>query len=329
MSITNYTVAEENRYDFQAVLVKHGLELSPISIKTLWVNVTRLCNQACNHCHVDASPNKTEQMSRSTIDRCLEILGQYEQCQSLDITGGAPELNPNFDYFVIEAEKLKKHIIVRHNLTVIFDGNPQTGEQKRYLPEFFADHQVEILASLPHYIKDFTDSVRGPGVFGKSIEGIRRLNAVGYGKEGGGLVLNLVYNAGGPLLPSDRTELETKFKQGLSRYGLVFNKLYAVTNMPINRFRSRLQQSKTYDEYMNTLSAAFNAEAASEIVCRSLISVGYDGRIYDCDFNQMLGMQIIGREPLTIFNFDWEALLERLILFGSHCFGCTAGGGSS
>lgn len=322
-------MTEKNRYDFQAVLAGHGLRLPPVSIETLWVNVTRLCNQACTHCHVDASPERTEQMSRSTVDRCLEILGQYEACQNLDITGGSPELNPNFEYFVIEARKLKKHVIVRHNLTVIFDGNPQTGEKKDYLPEFFAEHQVEVLASLPHYKQDLTDSVRGPGVFNKSIEGIRRLNALGYGKEKTGLILNLVYNAGGPVSPKDRAELEAKFKQELSRHDLVFNKLYAVTNMPINRFRSQLQQSRTLDGYMDALLAAFNPEAAKEVVCRQLISVGYDGRIYDCDFNQMLGLQIIDHEPLTIFNCDLEALAQRRILFGPHCFGCTAGGGSS
>ena len=158
------TVTEKNRYDFQTLLATHDLRLSPTSIETLWVNITPLCNQACSHCHVDVSPNRTEQMSRSAVDHCLEILGQHEQCRNLDITGGAPELNPNFEYFVIEARKLKKHVIVRHNLTVIFDGNPLTGEKKGYLPEFFAEHQIEILASLPHYNQDFTDSVRGRGV---------------------------------------------------------------------------------------------------------------------------------------------------------------------
>jgi radical SAM/Cys-rich protein len=324
-----HAVTEKNRYDFQAVLAEHGLSLPPVSIETLWVNITRLCNQACTHCHVDASPSRTEHMDRSTIDRCLEIIGQYEPCRNLDITGGSPELNPHFEYLVTEAKKLKKHVIVRHNLTVISDGNPQTGEKKVHLPEFFAEHQVEVLASLPHYQRSFTDGVRGAGVFDKSIEGIRRLNALGYGKEKTGLTLNLVYNAGGPVSPQDRVQLEARFKQELSRYDLVFNKLYAVTNMPINRFRSQLQQSGTLDEYMDALLAAFNPEAAKEIVCRSLISVGYDGKIYDCDFNQMLGLQIIGHEPLTVFNCDLEALNQRRILFGPHCFGCTAGGGSS
>jgi len=322
-------LSKKNRYDFQGVLQEHRLELNPISIETLWVNVTRQCNQVCTHCHVDASPIRTEQMSRSTVDRCLEILGQYEACRNLDITGGAPELNPNYEYFVIEAKKLDKHVIVRHNLTVTFDGNPQTGENKDYLPAFFAEYKVEILASLPHYKQNLTDDIRGLNVFNKSIEGIRQLNALGYGKENTGLVLNLVYNAGGPVSPGDRAELEAKFKQELSRYNLIFNKLYAVTNMPINRFHYQLQQSGTLDEYMGALVAAFNPEAAREVVCRQLVSVGFDGRIYDCDFNQMLGLQITGNEPLTIFNCDFNSLTKRQIRFGPHCFGCTAGGGSS
>jgi radical SAM/Cys-rich protein len=324
-----YPLTEERRYDFQAVLKKLDLNLAPISIQTLWVNITRLCNQACTHCHVGASPERTEQMSKSTIDYCLKILKQYDQCRTLDITGGAPELNPNFDYFVVESRKLNKHIVVRHNLTVTFDGNPQTGEEKNYLPEFFAGNQVEILASLPHYTQDITDTVRGSGVFNKSIEGIRLLNAVGYGQEKTGLILNLVYNAGGPILTGERVELEGRFRNELLKFGLVFNKLYAVTNMPINRFYSKLKRSGTYDDYMTTLSAAFNPEAARKVVCRSLISVDYDGRIYDCDFNQMLGLQITEREPQTIYNIDLESLIARRILFGSHCFGCTAGGGSS
>src|SRR4030042_4677528 len=180
----------------------------PISIETLWVNITRLCNQACRHCHVDASPRRTEQMERGTIDRCLEILEQYQQIKNLYITGGAPELNPNYDYFIIEARKLKKHVVSRHNLTVIFDGNPENGEHKEYLPAFFAAHQVEVLASLPHYESHYTDSVRGRGVFQKRIEGIRLLNAAGYGKGETGLILNLVYNSNGPVSRKERQKLE-------------------------------------------------------------------------------------------------------------------------
>jgi radical SAM/Cys-rich protein len=320
---------EERRYDFQGVLAEHGLRLDPISVETLWVNITSLCNQVCTHCHVDASPTRTEHMDRTTIDRCLEILGRHESCRNLDITGGSPELNPDFDYFVIEAKKRNKHVIVRHNLTVMFDGNPHTGESKDYLPAFFAENQVEVLASLPHYERNLTDDVRGPGVFDKSIEGIHRLNALGYGKEGSGLILNLVHNADGPVSPEDRTQLEARFKQELSAYNIVFNKLYAVTNIPVNRFHSHLQQSGKLDDYMDALVAAFNPEGAKEVVCRLLVSVGHNGKLYDCDFNQMRGLQIYDNEPLTIFNCDFEALVSRRIRFGSHCFGCTAGGGSS
>jgi radical SAM/Cys-rich protein len=320
---------EDKRYDFWDTLAKSNLNLVPISIETLWVNVTRLCNQACRHCHVDASPRRTEQMEREVVDRCLEILGKYEQIKNLDITGGAPELNPNYDHLVVKARKLNKHVVSRHNLTVIFDGNPANGEHKEYLPAFFADNQVEILASLPHYEACYTDSVRGPGVFQKSIEGIRLLNAAGYGQKETGLILNLVYNSNGPVSPKQRVELEGRFREELARYGLAFNKLYAVTNMPINRFRAQLQQSQTYDEYMDDMIKNFDPDAARGVACRSLISVGYDGRLYDCDFNQMLDMQITNSMPMTVFDFDFDTLMKRKIRFASHCFGCTAGGGAS
>jgi radical SAM/Cys-rich protein len=322
-------LTEDKHYNFYDALARHGLTLSPISIETLWVNVTSLCNQACRHCHVGASPSRTEQMEQKAIDSCLEILEQHEQIVNLDITGGAPELNPYYDYFVIEARKLDKHVVSRHNLTVIFDGNPANEERKEYLPAFFAEHQVEVLASLPHYEACYTDNVRGRGVFQKSIEGIRLLNVVGYGKRETGLILNLVYNSGGPISSKQRAELETKYKEELSKYGLTFNKLYAVTNMPVNRFLAQLQQSGTYDEYMKNLIKCFNTEAARGVACRSLVSVGYDGRIYDCDFNQMLGLQIMNSKPMTVFDFDLDVLIDRKICFASHCFGCTAGGGAS
>jgi radical SAM/Cys-rich protein len=323
------TTTEERNYDFYSFLAKHELRLTPVSIETLWVNITRMCNQACRHCHVDASPKRTEQMELETVDCCLKILKKYEQIKNLDMTGGAPELNPYYEYFVAEARRLNKHVVSRHNLTVIFDGNPGNHESKGYLPGFFADNQVEILASLPYYELKQTDSVRGPGVFNKSIEGIRLLNALGYGREETGLILNLVYNADGPVSPQQRDELEVKFKQELSKYGLIFNKLFAVTNMPVNRYRTQLEKSGTYDEYMSDLVIRFDPEAAEGVACRSVISVGYDGRIYDCDFNQMLDMQITSPEPLTVFDFDFDVLINRKIRFGSHCFGCTAGGGAS
>lgn len=269
-------------------------------------------------------------MDRRTIDRCLEVLAAHEGIKTLDITGGAPELNPHFDDLVIEARKLGKHVIVRHNLTVIFDGHPQTGESKSHLPDFFARHAVEVISSLPYYQAYFTDRQRGKGVFQKSIDAMRLLNDAGYGKDGTGLVLNLVYNPAGAFLPAPQAGLEADFKRELlAKYGLVFNRLYVITNMPINRFKQDLMRMGAYDDYLTRLVNAFNPEAARGVMCRSMISVGYDGRLFDCDFNQMLNLQVRRGEPLTIFNFDWRSLVERRIIFDSHCFGCAAGSGSS
>ncbi|HEV2353023.1 MAG TPA: arsenosugar biosynthesis radical SAM (seleno)protein ArsS [Puia sp.] len=332
MAIAGFTptskAAYDPRYDFQGALERHGLSLKPLSLETLQVNVTKLCNQACHHCHVDASPRRTEQMDKATVDKCLEILERNPSIRNLDLTGGAPELNPHFDYFIKEAHKLGKRVIVRHNLTVTLDGNPQTGELKEYLPEFFARHQVEVVSSLPYFQEYFTDKQRGKGVFAKSLESLKRLNDAGYGKEGSGLTLNLAYNPVGAFLPASQADLEKQFKQELeTKYRLTFNRLYTITNMPIHRFKTQLQQLNGYEDYMEKLVNAFNPAAAEGIMCRSLLSVGWDGKLYDCDFNQMLEMQLGG--PATVFNFDFQKLLDRRILFASHCFGCTAGAGSS
>ncbi|MGH9769725.1 MAG: arsenosugar biosynthesis radical SAM (seleno)protein ArsS [Blastocatellia bacterium] len=319
---------------FEEKLARHELDLSPVSVETLQVNVTRLCNQACHHCHVDASPKRTEQMSRATVDRCLEILQEHPAITKLDITGGAPELNPHFDYFVESARGLGKHVMVRHNLTVTLDGNPQTGESKRYLPEFFARHRVEVISSLPYYQEFFTDKQRGHGVFKKSVESMRMLNEQGYGKsngaQGAGLTLNLVYNPVGAFLPASQESLERQFKKELEvKFGVVFNSLFTITNMPINRFKKDLERLGAYDEYLTRLVNAFNPAAAQGVMCRSLISVGYDGRLYDCDFNQMLDLNLSEESGKTIFDFDLDKLLNRKIIFDQHCYGCAAGAGSS
>ncbi|MEQ1440707.1 arsenosugar biosynthesis radical SAM (seleno)protein ArsS [Fontimonas sp. SYSU GA230001] len=322
----------DSRYDFERLLRERGLDLPPLAIDTLQVNVTRLCNQACRHCHVDASPARTERLSRAGIDKVVDILRRHPQIRTLDITGGAPELHPDFDGLVEQAAGLGRRVMVRHNLTVTFDGNPQTGESKAYLPEFFARHRCEVVSSLPYYQAYFTDTQRGKGVFDKSIEALRRLNALGYGVEGSGLHLNLVYNPVGPYLPAAQAALQADYKRELAtRFGVVFNALFCITNMPINRFRQHLEKSGQYTAYMDRLLAAFNPAAAAGVMCRSLISVGHDGRIYDCDFNQMLGLRAQGadgRHP-TIFDFDFDALLRRRIRFDTHCLGCTAGAGSS
>lgn len=319
-----------NKYDFENKLLANKIDLPPLSIETLQVNITLKCNQACLHCHVDSSPKRTEQMSKETIDKCLEILRNNPQIKNLDLTGGAPELNPHFDYFVLEAKKLGKHILVRHNLTVTIDGDPTTKESKMYLPKFYADNQVEVISSLPYYQQYFTDKQRGKGVFQKSIDSLRMLNEVGYGNGNGHLILDLVYNPVGAFLPASQHSLEADFKKELwEKYQLKFNRLYTITNMPIHRFREWLERTDTYDEYMEKLINAFNPAAAEGVMCRSLLSVSYDGKIFDCDFNQMLDLQVFTDKPMTVFDFDYNKLMKRKIIFDSHCFGCTAGSGSS
>lgn len=316
--------------EFEAKLTEHTLHLHPISIETMQVNLGKLCNQACKHCHVDAGPKRTEMMTREAIDRCLAILARYPQIKNLDVTGGAPELNDHFDLFVIEARKLDRHVMVRHNLTVTLDPHPVNGKSMEYLPEFFREHNIEVISSLPYFQAHETDSQRGQGVFEKSIESMRRLNALGYGTEGTTLALNLVYNPVGAFLPPEQAAIEKQFKDELyKRYQLRFNNLYVITNMPINRFRHFLERAELYDEYMTKLVNAFNPVAAEGVMCRSLISIGYDGAIYDCDFNQMLNWRVNHGTPNTIWDFDFDKTMGRQIVFGEHCFGCTAGAGSS
>jgi radical SAM/Cys-rich protein len=271
-------------------------------------------------------------MSEEGLERCLAILERHPRIARLDITGGAPELHAGFTRFVERAVALGKHVVVRHNLTVQLDPHPITGESLAYLPEFFARQRVEVISSLPYYQQFFTDAQRGKGVFGKSMEAMRRLNALGFGIEGSGLVLNLIYNPVGPYLPAAQAALEADYKRELkAKFGLSFNSLYTITNMPINRFRLHLEKSGQLDAYMGKLLAAFNPAAAEGVMCRSLVSVGHDGRIYDCDFNQMLEMPAADRDggALSIFDFDFERTLRRRIRFGEHCLGCTAGAGSS
>ena len=322
---------DEAKYNFYKTLSDKQIDLAATKIETLQINITKLCNQTCLHCHVDASPKRKEQMDLDSINRCLEMLASNDSIKNLDLTGGAPELNPHFDYFVREARKLNKHVMVRHNLTVTIDGNPVTGESKEYLPEFYAENRVEVISSLPYYQQYFTDKQRGEGVFEKSIESILLLNNQGFGKKGTGLELNFVYNPVGAFLPASQESLEADFKRELyKKYEIEFNKLFVITNMPINRFKQQLERLRAYDEYMTKLVNAFNPTAAQDVMCRSLISISHDGRIYDCDFNQMLEMDIVmDHEPMTIFNFDYNKLLNREIMFGSHCYGCTAGSGSS
>lgn len=315
---------------FEQFLAKENLDLTPGGIETLQLNVTKLCNQTCVHCHVDAGPRRRESMNDAVIDRCLEILGRHPGIKNLDITGGAPELHPRFRDLVEAARGMDRNVIVRHNLTVTHDPHPQTKASMTYLPDFFAAQGVEVVSSLPYYQEYFTDKQRGSGVFKKSIASLRLLNERGYGVEGSGRMLNLVYNPVGAFLPPAQANLERDYKRELKeKFGVVFNKLWAVTNMPIHRFKAQLLKIKGYEEYMEKLIGAFNPSAAQGVMCRTLISVAWDGRLYDCDFNQMLDLSIGGDQPLTVFDFDVEALARRAIRFDDHCFGCTAGAGSS
>ncbi|MES0872570.1 arsenosugar biosynthesis radical SAM (seleno)protein ArsS [Sinimarinibacterium thermocellulolyticum] len=317
---------------FSTELERRGIALPPRRIDTLQLNITRRCNQACRHCHVDASPARTEMLSAEGIAACLDVLERHPQIGTLDLTGGAPELHPQFVTLVERARALGRRVIVRHNLTVQFDGDPATKQPMDHLPAFFARQRVEVVSSLPYYQPYFTDAQRGSGVFAKSIEALKRLNAVGYGIPGSGLVLNLVYNPVGPYLPAPQASLEADYRKALAQqFGVYFNALFTITNMPIHRFRLHLEKSGQYAAYMDKLLAAFNPAAAENVMCRDLISVDHQGRLYDCDFNQQLGLYLQREDGSaeTIFDFDAERLLRRRIRLGDHCLGCSAGAGSS
>ena len=317
---------------FSRELQRHGLALPPRSVDTLQLNITRRCNQACRHCHVDASPARTERLSAEGVAACLDVLERHPQIGTLDLTGGAPELHPQFTQLVEGARALDRRVIVRHNLTVQFDGDPATKQPMDHLPAFFAQQGVEVVSSLPYYQEYFTDAQRGSGVFSKSIEALRRLNAVGYGVAGTGRVLSLVYNPVGPYLPAPQASLEADYRKALAQqFDVQFTNLFTITNMPIHRFRLHLEKSGQYAAYIDKLLAAFNPAAAGNVMCRDLISVDHRGRLYDCDFNQQLGLHLQRDDgtPETIFDFDPARLLRRSIRFGDHCLGCSAGGGSS
>ncbi|MEZ5306007.1 MAG: arsenosugar biosynthesis radical SAM protein ArsS [Pyrinomonadaceae bacterium] len=306
---------------FRDVLIERGLSLRALAPEVLQVNVGKLCNQACKHCHVDASPTRTEIIEKTTVDACLEAIGKY-RIPTLDLTGGAPELIPDFRYFVTNAVQLGAKVIVRHNLTVM------TVEGMEDLPEFFAENRVELVSSLPYFQERETDAQRGNGVFEKSIGALRRLNEAGYGMPGSELTLNLVHNPVGAFLPPDQSQIEADFKRELlERYDINFTGLFTITNMPIARYLDWLRRSGNEAKYMSKLVNAFNAATVEGLMCRTTLSVDWLGNLFDCDFNQMLDMRILGDQ--TIFNLDLKTLVHREIRIANHCFGCTAGGGSS
>jgi radical SAM/Cys-rich protein len=298
----------------------NSFPLKSSEMKTMQINVGKRCNQACKHCHVDAGPNRTECMTKDTMNECLRVLAE-SNFKTLDITGGAPEMNPNLPWLITEASKLGCHIIVRSNLTIL------DIPQYSHMPEFFADNKVEIVSSLPYYSEQDTDRQRGSGVFLTSIKILRRLNELGYAQEGSPLQLNLVYNPGGAFLPPSQSAIEADFHKALlNQYGIRFNKLFTITNIPIGRFLNFLCESGNLNRYMQRLSNSFNPATVEAVMCRNQISVSWDGQVYDCDFNQMLGLTCA---PNHIKDITPETLKEREILLHNHCYACTAGAGSS
>ena len=298
--------------------------LKPKSLEILQMNLGYMCNQVCAHCHVDAGPDRKEMMSRATLEHCLQIL-KTTPVTTLDLTGGAPEMHSDFRWFVSEAAKIGvKDFIVRSNLTIL------RANKKYYdLPHFFKDHHIHVVSSLPFYKKDKTDRQRGEGVFSQSIQALVELNKVGYGKTDSSLQLDLVYNPSGAFLPADQLALENDFKKALKKeYDIDFNQLFTITNLPISRFLEYLIASENYEDYMQRLVEAFNPAAVANVMCTNTLSVGWDGFLYDCDFNQMLDLKVAS--PVQhIKNFDLDQLQTREICVSQHCYGCTAGAGSS
>ena len=312
------------RREFSGALGEAGLwPLRPTSITIFQMNVGKLCNQTCRHCHVDAGPDRLEVMTRETMEECLRALAAT-RIPIVDITGGAPELNPHFRWLVEECRALGRHVLDRCNLTIL------ETTAHRDLPEFFARHQVEVVCSLPHYRALNTDRQRGDGVYEKSIQALRRLNAVGYGDGRSGLRLVLVTNPVGAYLPAPQAALEAEWKRELQRlHGVSFDALYTITNLPISRYLEWLEASGNLEPYMERLVQAFNPAAAAGVMCRNTVSVGWDGTLYDCDFNQMLELPVEATASRHVRDFDLAALESRCIVTGRHCFGCTAGAGSS
>ena len=321
--VTDATDVERER--FSEVLRAHGA--APINrgrVITLQVNVGKLCNQACHHCHVEAGPKRTEIMQSDVAERVIELLERNPSVAVVDLTGGAPELNPRFRELVTHARRLGREVIDRCNLTVLFEPGMTD------LPEFLAENEVHVVASLPCYGAENVDEQRGRGVFVKSIEALRTLNRLGYGKPGSKRVLDLVYNPVGAFLPPAQAALEAKYKAELSRtFEIEFNRLLTITNMPIKRFANLLERTGQREAYMALLVNHFNVGTLGDVMCRSLLSVGFDGRLFDCDFNQMLELPL-GAGARTVWDVDaLDDLVAAPIAVGGHCLGCAAGAGSS
>jgi radical SAM/Cys-rich protein len=325
LRVINRPSEDNGSFDsFESRLKSHNrLPLKPAGIQILQLNLGKLCNQSCAHCHVDAGPDRKEVMTKETLELCLEVL-RTSDIQTVDLTGGAPEMNPNFRWFVESCTALGKTVLNRCNLTII-ESNPKYHD----LPEFFAANNVHLISSLPYFSKSRTDRQRGEGVFEDSIAALKKLNQAGYGQFNSKLTLDLVYNPSGAFLPASQISLEKEFKSQLDRkFGIHFNALYCITNLPISRFLDYLIGSGNYNQYMETLIQAFNPSTIDGLMCRSMISVGWDGFMYDCDFNQMLDLKVSSKRQ-HIADFDLDELNNRKIVLNQHCYGCTAGAGSS
>jgi len=304
---------------------QNGNGLRKRKIRTLQVNMGKYCNQACLHCHVEAGPGRKEMMGREVVDAVLGFL-EKSDIAVVDITGGAPELNPNFDYLVESCVLLGRHVMDRCNLTVLFEPG------KDSLPNFFRQNRVELVCSLPCYTEENVDQQRGKGTFDLSIRALQCLNGLGYGVPGTGLELNLVYNPLGAYLPPLQHDLEREYKKILRKeFGIVFNRLYCLANMPITRYEKLLKLRGEYDHYMDLIESSFNSDTLEKVMCRDLLSVGWEGSVYDCDFNQMLDLPVRNPQgkPLRIWDISADALEDEPISTGNHCYGCTAGSGSS
>ncbi len=308
----------------QKIKESDDFPLRPNSLEILQINLGYMCNQVCAHCHVDAGPDRKEIMTIETMEQCLEVI-KNTSAHTLDLTGGAPEMNPNFRWFVEEASKAGiQDFIVRSNLTII------RANKKYYdLPEFFKQHNVHVVSSMPHWTRGKTDKQRGSGVFDQSIKALQELNAVGYGMPESNLKLDLVYNPSGAFLPGDQKSMEQDFKKALLEdFGIHFHELFSITNLPISRFLDYLIASDNYEDYMYQLVEAYNQAAVKNVMCRNTLSVSWDGFLYDCDFNQMLELKVASKtQHISAYN---ESLLQnRNIIISQHCYGCTAGAGSS
>lgn len=297
--------------------------LTAKGIDTLQINVGRVCNLACRHCHVNAGPHRTESMSRSVLAKCLDILDVFP-ISTIDITGGAPEMNPHLEWFIGEASRLHRRFIVRSNLTLL------TEEPYRHFIDVFVQNKIEIVTSLPDAIAAKSDRQRGAGVFGRIIAALRELNLRGYGTPDSGLTIDIVHNPVGAYLPGSQAALEHEYRERLlAEQGVRFNELFCLTNLPVGRYLDYLIESGNFEDYLFTLWHSFNPAAVDHVMCLTMLSVGWDGSLYDCDFNQMLGLPVNHGAPDNIMAFDMDRLKHREIVINNHCYGCVAGAGSS